>query len=267
MKKICIYGKGGIGKSTTVSNVAAALSKTGLKVAVVGCDPKADSTRNIVGDRIPTVLDMLHGRDKSAELMTYGYNNIMCIEAGGPEPGTGCAGRGIVVALEAIESNNLLEDMDVVIYDVLGDVVCGGFSSPLRENVADEVYLVATSDYMAIYAANNICKGIEKYAKSGSIRLSGIIYNGRSSMDNMEAVVYAFAKKIGSRVIGEIPMSKYISKAEFKRKTVVEAYPGENISIKIAELAKKIYENESRVIPKPLSYEEVEGLCRMYIEE
>ena len=259
MKKICIYGKGGVGKSTTVANLAAAFGQMGLKVAVIGCDPKADSTRNIMGYRIPSILDMLHNRDEHAEFAAYGYQNILCIESGGPQPGTGCAGRGIVVALETIDSHHLLKEIDVAIYDVLGDVVCGGFSAPLRENVADHVYLVTTSDYMSVYAANNICKGIEKYAKSGSIGLSGLIYNGRSSLNN-SLVIDAFAEKIGSRVIGVIPMSPYISKAEIERKTVIEKYPDEEISLQIKKLAKAIYENRSKVAPVPLSDEELEAL-------
>ena len=147
MKKICVYGKGGIGKSTTVANVAAALAEEGLRVAVVGCDPKADSTRGLMGRRIPTVLDQLK-TGASGEIAFTDSRGVRCIEAGGPEPGTGCAGRGIIVAMEEIRSRGLLDDRDVVLYDVLGDVVCGGFSMPLREQVADEVYLVTTSDFM-----------------------------------------------------------------------------------------------------------------------
>lgn len=159
MKKICVYGKGGIGKSTTVSNLAAAFAYNGYKTAVVGCDPKADSTRNLMGRRIDTVLDIIHSR-KEGDIFALGFRDIICIEAGGPSPGTGCAGRGVVVALEEIDKAQLLKDRDVVIYDVLGDVVCGGFSAPLRENVADDVYIVTTSDFMSLYAANNICIGI-----------------------------------------------------------------------------------------------------------
>ena len=147
MKRICVYGKGGIGKSTAVSNLAAAMDQAGKRVAVVGCDPKADSTRGLMGRRIPTVLDQLK-TGASGEIAFSDSRGVRCIEAGGPEPGTGCAGRGIIVAMEEIRSRGLLDDRDVVLYDVLGDVVCGGFSMPLREQVADEVYLVTTSDFM-----------------------------------------------------------------------------------------------------------------------
>ena len=177
MRKICIYGKGGIGKSTTAANVAAAMAESGLKTAVVGCDPKADTTRCLVGRRIPTVLQQLGSSTENNEIAVTGYRGILCIESGGPEPGTGCAGRGIASALREIKERDLLADRDVVLYDVLGDVVCGGFSMPLREGVADDVYLVTTSDFMAIYAANNICRGIAKYAQENEVRLAGIIYN------------------------------------------------------------------------------------------
>ena len=266
MKKICVYGKGGIGKSTIVANIAAALSEMNHKVAVIGCDPKADSTRNLMGKRIPTLLDQCINKNSSGGYVHYGYNGILCIEAGGPPPGTGCSGRGIVVALERIKSENLLNNIDVVIYDVLGDVVCGGFSAPLREGIADEVYLVTTSDYMSIYAANNICCGIEKYASDDGLGLSGIIYNGRSSLYNPN-IVKKFAEKVNSHVIGEIPMSDYISKAEIQSKTVIEKYPYEDISFKIKELAKKIYANKRKDMPSHLSYEEVEELCRKNLME
>ena len=260
MKKICIYGKGGIGKSTTVSNLAAAMAELGLRVAVVGCDPKADSTRNLTGKRIPTVLDAVCGRSEG-EIAFHGYRGILCMESGGPEPGTGCAGRGIIAAMQEIRSRGLLEDRDVVLYDVLGDVVCGGFSMPLRENIADEVYLVTTSDFMALYAANNICRGICKYAETGQIRLAGIIHNGRSSVDN-DQLVERFALKVGTRVVGKIPMSPLIGKSEMERHTVVEQWPQDQVSDAFRRLAKRILENEDRGIPHPLSDEEVESLCR-----
>ncbi len=260
MKKICVYGKGGIGKSTTVSNLAVSLAEMGLKVAVVGCDPKADSTRNLMGRRIPTVLNVLK-EDSEGEIAFLGYRDILCIEAGGPEPGTGCAGRGIIAAIQEIESRNLMEDRDVVLYDVLGDVVCGGFSMPLREGIAEEVYLVTTCDFMAVYAANNICRGIRKYALSGSVRLAGIIHNGRSSVDN-PTTIEAFAERIGSHVVGYIPMTPDIGKAELDRKTLLERDPEHAVSRSFRQLAQTILNNQSVCIPTPLTDEEVEDLCR-----
>ena len=260
MRKICIYGKGGIGKSTTVANVAAAMAGMGRKVAVVGCDPKADSTRCLMGRRIPTVLNQLR-MGGEAQVAFYGYRDILCVESGGPEPGTGCAGRGIVAALREIQDRSLLADRDVVLYDVLGDVVCGGFSMPLREEIADDVYLVTTADFMAVYAANNICRGVEKYARSGSVRLAGVIYNGRSGRDD-PACVERFARSVGTEVTGGIPMSPLISQAELERKTVIEARPDSGISQAFVSLAQTMLAGGVRGIPSPLSDEEVEALCR-----
>ena len=225
MKRICVYGKGGIGKSTAVSNLAAAMAQAGKRVAVVGCDPKADSTRSLMGQRIPTVLDQLK-TGASGEIAFTDSRGVRCIEAGGPEPGTGCAGRGIIVAMEEIRSRGLLDDRDVVLYDVLGDVVCGGFSMPLREQVADEVYLVTTSDFMALYAANNICRGIRKYAQSGGIRLAGIIHN------------------------------------ELERRTVVDCAPDSAPAQAFRALASVLLDNRSGCIPEPMTDDGLEALCR-----
>ena len=260
MKKICVYGKGGIGKSTTVANVAAALAGEGLRVAVVGCDPKADSTRCLMGRRIPTVLDQLK-TGTAAEVAFLGYRDILCVESGGPEPGTGCAGCGIVSALREIQDRGLLQDRDVVFYDVLGDVVCGGFSMPLREGIAEDVYLVTTSDFMSIYAANNICRGIRKYAATGDIRLSGVVYNGRSGRDAPE-VAARFAQMVGTQVCGRIPMSPLVGQAELARQTVLECAPDSEVSQQFRALAHRMMEGGARCIPSPLSDEEVEELCR-----
>ena len=261
MKKICIYGKGGIGKSTVVANTAVAMSMKGLKVAVVGCDPKADSTRCIMGRKIPTVLDcVLLGSGN--EVSFRGFNDILCIESGGPEPGTGCAGRGIASALKEIRDRDLLSDRDVVIYDVLGDVVCGGFSTPLREEIADDVYLVTTADFMAMYAANNICRGIRHYAASSGIRLAGVIYNSRS-IRNDEALVKAFARRVGTDIAGTIPMSSDISDSEIERKTAVELFPGGEAAASFRALADYMLSGRpTRCIPEPMSDEELEELCR-----
>lgn len=261
MKRICIYGKGGIGKSTTVANVAAAMAQKGLRVAVVGCDPKADTTRCLAGRRIPTVLQQLQSGEKAKEeIAVKGYRGILCIESGGPEPGTGCAGRGIASALREIRERSLLDDRDVVLYDVLGDVVCGGFSMPLREGVAEDVYLVTTADFMAIYAANNICRGIAKYARENEIRLAGIIYNGRSGCSDPGRAA-DFAKAVGTRVIGELPMSGLIGQAEVLRKTVVELEPDSEVSREFRKIADRMLEGGPRCIPGPLPDEEVEALC------
>lgn len=256
MRKICVYGKGGIGKSTTVANVAAALAQKGLKVAVVGCDPKADTTRCLAGKRIPTVLQQM---EKGGEVSVTGYLGIRCIESGGPEPGTGCAGRGIAAALSEIQERCFLEDMDVVLYDVLGDVVCGGFSMPLRDGIADDVYLVTTADFMSVYAANNICRGIAKYAGENEIRLSGIIYNGRSGCDAPEQVM-RFAEAVGTEVIGRLSMSERISQAERMGKTVMEIAPDSVSGREFAQIAERFWKGGNRCIPQALSDEELEAL-------
>ena len=259
MKRICIYGKGGIGKSTVAAGAAAAMADRGLRVALVGCDPKADSTRCIAGRRIPTVLDRLRGGG-AAEPAVVGYGNILCIESGGPEPGTGCAGRGIAGALREIRERKLLEDRDAVLFDVLGDVVCGGFSMPLREGIAEDVYLVTTADFMSLYAANNICRGIARYAREGAVRLSGVIYNARSGRDD-PALAARFAEAVGTELTGSVPMSGEIGRAELIRKTAVEAFPESEAAACFRELADKLLSGGRRCVPSPLEDDALEALC------
>ncbi|XRP96327.1 nitrogenase iron protein [Methanocaldococcus sp. 16A] len=265
MRKFCVYGKGGIGKSTTVSNIAAALAEDGKKVLVVGCDPKADTTRNLVGRKIPTVLDVFRkkGPDNMEleDIVFEGFGGVYCVESGGPEPGVGCAGRGVITAVDMLNRLGVFETLkpDVIIYDILGDVVCGGFAMPLQKHLADDVYIVTTCDPMAIYAANNICKGIKRYANRGKIALGGIVYNGRSVV-NAPEIVEEFAKKIGTQVIGKIPISNLITKAEIYKKTVIEMYPDSEIANIFREIAKAIYENKNKVIPNPLSEDELDKI-------
>ncbi|AEF96954.1 Nitrogenase iron protein [Methanotorris igneus Kol 5] len=274
MKQIAFYGKGGIGKSTTVCNIAAALADEGKRVMVVGCDPKHDCTSNLRGgEEIPTVLDTLRekGMEKLSledaiegkkiemdEIVYKGYKGIYCIEAGGPKPGYGCAGRGVIVAIDLLKKMNVFEELgvDVVLYDVLGDVVCGGFAMPLRMGLAEQIYIVTSSDYMAMYAANNICRGMKEFAKRGGSRLGGLIYNVRGSLD-AEDIVTEFAKKLGTEIIGKIPNSLLIAEAEIEGKTVIEYAPDSEIASIYRELAKKIYKNKNGVIPNPLENKEL----------
>ncbi len=274
MKQIAFYGKGGIGKSTTVCNIAASLANEGKKVMVIGCDPKHDCTSNLRGGKeIPTVLDTIREKnldklnlDEAIEkgiisiddIVYKGYKGIYCVEAGGPKPGYGCAGRGVIVAIELLKKMNVFETLgvDIVLYDVLGDVVCGGFAMPLRMGLANQIYIVTSSDYMSIYAANNICKGIKEFAKTGRITLGGLIYNVRGSLD-AEDIVKEFAKKLGTEIVGKIPNSLLIAEAEIEGKTVIEYAPDSEIASIYRDLAKKIYENEGGVIPKPLENEEI----------
>jgi Ni-sirohydrochlorin a,c-diamide reductive cyclase subunit CfbC len=260
-KHIAIYGKGGIGKSTIVSNLAAAYSKN-KKVLVIGCDPKADTTRTLVGQRIPTILDILkEKRDaKQEDILFQGYGNVMCVESGGPEPGVGCAGRGVIVAMKLLENLEVFsKNPEVIIYDVLGDVVCGGFAVPLRENFADEVYIVTSGEYMALYAANNISKGIKKLKSN----LGGIICNCRGISREME-IVEEFARRIGSHVVGVIPRSELVQKSEIDAKTVVEKFPESEQALKYDALSQTIFDNQEFVVPNPLDVEEFEEFFRAF---
>jgi len=260
-RNIAIYGKGGIGKSTTSSNLAAALSEQGHKVMQIGCDPKSDSTNTLRGGGfIPTVLDTLRSgkRFETEDVVHEGFNGIWCVEAGGPEPGVGCAGRGIITAIELLNQRKVFEiyKPDVVIYDVLGDVVCGGFGIPIREGVADQVYTVTSSDFMAIYAANNLFKGIRKYANSGGALFSGIIANS-TNLPIQKEIIQDFAKQTKTTIAEYVPRSLSVTKSELHGRTVIEADPDSEQADVYRALAKKIISNEDRYVPAPL---EVEGL-------
>jgi nitrogenase iron protein NifH len=255
-KQIAVYGKGGIGKSTTTSNLSAALSDMGYKVMQFGCDPKADSTNTLRdGSYIPTVLDMLRekGRVDAHETIFRGYNGIYCVEAGGPAPGVGCAGRGIITAVQLLKQQNIFEELelDYVIYDVLGDVVCGGFAVPIREGIAEEVYTVSSSDFMAIYAANNLFKGIQKYSNSGGALLGGVIANSVSS-DYQKSIVDDFVTRTETRVMQYIPRSITVTQSELSGKTTIEAAP-DSVQAKIyRELAERIDNSRNATVPHPL---------------
>lgn len=269
-RKIAIYGKGGIGKSTTQQNTAAALAYFhDKKIFIHGCDPKADSTRMILGGmNQKTLMDML--RDDGAENITTekvvkdGYLGIRCVESGGPEPGVGCAGRGVITAIDLMENNGAYtEDLDFVFFDVLGDVVCGGFAMPIRDGKAQEVYIVASGEMMAIYAANNICKGLVKYAKQSGVRLGGVICNSRN-VDREREFLEEFTASIGTQMIHFVPRDNIVQKAEFNKKTVVEFDAESNQAREYGELGRKILENENFVIPKPLSMDELEAMVVKY---
>ena len=260
VKKIAIYGKGGIGKSTTVSNMAAAFDNNTF---VIGCDPKADTTRTLVGKRIPTILDTIkHNKKPILEDVVYeGFNNTLCVEAGGPEPGVGCAGRGVIVAMKLLDKLDAFQtNPDLVIYDVLGDVVCGGFSVPLREEYADEVYIVTSGEYMSLYAANNIAKGIKKL----NGKLGGIICNCRN-VNNEEEIVNEFASLISSKVISIIPRSNLVQKSEYNASTVLEMFPDSDQSNVYRDLISTIMDNSSYSTPTPMDVEEFEKFFSKYV--
>ena len=230
MIKIAVYGKGGIGKSTTISNLSVALANKGLKVMQIGCDPKADSTTNLHdGSDINTVLDLVRERKddfKLDEMVVEGYKGILCVEAGGPTPGMGCAGRGIIAALEKLEQKGAYETYkpDVVFYDVLGDVVCGGFSMPMRAGYADKIFIITSGEYMAIHAAINIATAIDNFKDRGYASLGGVILNKRN-VKNEEEKVNEFIENIDSKLVGTLDRDEIVVVAEEDKKTVLEAFP------------------------------------------
>jgi nitrogenase iron protein NifH len=261
IRNIAIYGKGGIGKSTTSSNLSAAFSDLGLKVMQIGCDPKSDSTNNLRGGKsIPTVLDALRSGKKIEinDIVHEGFNGVQCVEAGGPEPGVGCAGRGIITAIELLKQRKVFEEFnpDVVIYDVLEDVVCGGFSIPIREGVAEQVYTVASSDFMAIYAANNLFKGIRKYANNGGALFSGIIANSMNQPIQKD-IINDFAKHTKTTVAGYVPRSLDVTRSELRGQTVIEHAPESEQAELYRELARSILNNDQKYVPAPLESDDL----------
>ena len=268
LRQIAIYGKGGIGKSTTTQNLTAGLVEKGNKVMVVGCDPKADSTRLLLGGLAQkTVLDTLReeGEDIDLDLiLKEGFKGTRCVESGGPEPGVDCAGRGIITSIGLLERlGAYTDDLDYVFYDVLGDVVCGGFAMPIREGKAKEIYIVASGEMMALYAANNISKGIARYARQGGVRLGVIICNSRNC-DREAEVVRAFAEELGTQMIHFVPRDNVVQRAEIRKKTVIEFQPEANQADEYRELARKIEENTQFVIPKPITQERLEEILMEY---
>ena len=252
MKKIAFYGKGGIGKSTTAANVSAAFSRMGRRVCQIGCDPKNDSTRLLLGRIAPsTILDLEREKKGSAltlaDLVHEGFSGIRCIEAGGPDPGVGCAGRGIIVALERLKALHAFDDLDVVLYDVLGDVVCGGFAVPIREGYASEIYIVSSGELMSLYAANNIAKGVRRFAERGAREL-----------------LEAFAARIGTQLITYIPRSRAVHEAEIHRQTLIAYAPNSEQAQHYTALAQAIDTNEMLTVPTPMEFEELEDLVERY---
>ncbi|MBP5520724.1 MAG: nitrogenase iron protein [Treponema sp.] len=268
IRQIAIYGKGGIGKSTTTQNLTAGLVEHGKKVMVVGCDPKADSTRLLLGGLAQkTVLDTIRDEGENVELdriMRTGFGGTRCVESGGPEPGVGCAGRGIITSISMLENlGAYTDDLDFVFYDVLGDVVCGGFAMPIREGKAKEIYIVASGEMMALYAANNIAKGISRYAKAGGVRLGGIICNSRN-VDRELDLLRAFSKELGTQLLYFVPRDNIVQRAEINRKTVIEYKPDSAQAQEYRNLAEAVINNTNFTIPTPMTQERLEEILLEY---
>ena len=228
MLKVAVYGKGGIGKSTVTSNLAAAFAAMGKRVIQIGCDPKADSTINLLGgEPLRPVMNYMREEDEEPEkledISKEGFGGVLCIETGGPTPGLGCAGRGIIATFQLLEDLKLFETWkpDVVLYDVLGDVVCGGFAAPIREGYAEKVLIVTSGEKMALYAANNISSAVRNFEDRSYARIFGIVLNHRN-VENETEKVNAFAEKNNIPVVGEIPRSDEIIRWEESGKTVIE---------------------------------------------
>ena len=250
MLKVAIYGKGGIGKSTVTSNLAAAFANMGKRVIQIGCDPKADSTINLLGgEPLRPVMNFMREEDEEpdelAQISKEGYGGILCIETGGPTPGLGCAGRGIIATFQLLEDMDLFAHYkpDVVLYDVLGDVVCGGFAAPIREGYAEKVLIVTSGEKMALYAANNISRAVRNFEDRSYARVFGIVLNHRNVENEMEKV-QAFSEKIGVPIVGEVPRSDEIIRWEDQGKTVIEGNPDSEISKCFFDLAELLLKEE-----------------------
>ena len=250
MLKVAIYGKGGIGKSTVTSNLAAAFANMGKRVIQIGCDPKADSTINLLGgEPLRPVMNFMREEDEEpdelAQISKEGYGGILCIETGGPTPGLGCAGRGIIATFQLLEDMDLFAHYkpDVVLYDVLGDVVCGGFAAPIREGYAEKVLIVTSGEKMALYAANNISSAVRNFEDRSYARVFGSVLNHRNVENEMEKV-QAFSEKIGVPIVGEVPRSDEIIRWEDQGKTVIEGNPDSEISKCFFDLAELLLKEE-----------------------
>jgi nitrogenase iron protein NifH len=279
MRQIAIYGKGGIGKSTVSSNLSTAFRERGLQVMQVGCDPKRDSTRSLTGGRmIPTVLETLReqlrlGRDQNTialeDIVFPGSRGVHCVESGGPEPGVGCAGRGVLTALQILKDLQAFDryHLDVVVYDILGDVVCGGFAQPIRQGFAQEIYLLCAGSFMSLYAANNIAKGIRRLSRRGETGLAGVIGNSAGNESFEQTALSEFAETLGTRLVALIPRSPVIQACEVEGKTVLEHSPRSAEAEIFRQLAQRILDNTTKIIPTPIDQvEDLETLYRRHLE-
>jgi nitrogenase iron protein NifH len=266
-RRIALYGKGGIGKSTIATNLSAAFSKLGLSVLHIGCDPKGDSTRNLTGKKIKTVMSLINEKGMELgkhDILNNGFGGVACIEAGGPKAGTGCAGMGITTMADELNVLGVYEQQwDVILYDVLGDVVCGGFAVPMRKRYVDYVYIVSSSEFMSIYAANNILKSVNNYSDEIHNMFGGIIYNQRTDSSKNNAIK-EYSKRVNSRILANINYSQEVVLAELMGKTVIEAFPESEESKTFIDLALSIIKHLGNKCAKAIDDDELESL-REYI--
>ena len=260
MTCLAIYGKGGIGKSTTAANVALALAQDGRRVMLVGCDPKADSTALLRGGaKIETVLSLLRTKHKSElrldDMVVEGKGGVLCVEAGGPRPGVGCAGRGIIAAFEALRAQDAFNILrpDVVIFDVLGDVVCGGFAMPIRDGWARNVFIITSGENMAIHAAANIATAVETFAERGYARLGGIMATGgiTGTPESLDRWVEELAYDLNTTIVGRLPRSAEVQEADALGLTVLEHAPSSGMADRYRELARHLVKACAATRPEP----------------
>ena len=260
IKHVAIYGKGGIGKSCTASNIAAACAEDGHRVLVVGCDPKSDSTITLVGRRIPTMMDLIAqgGEIAESDVVFKGYKGVRCIEVGGPEPGVGCAGRGIIISIQFLRKvSTAMDDVDLVLYDVPGDIVCGGFSAPIRKGLVSQAYIITSGEYMPLYAANNICRGLRRLGTP----LAGVICNSREAVGERE-IVESFARELDNRMVAFIPKDPLVQECERRGVTVIEGAPDSEIAKTYRQLARAVMGENNPKVPLPISDERLRELSR-----
>lgn len=272
VRQIALYGKGGIGKSTIANNIAVALTELGEKVFQMGCSPKIDSTSFLNGGEIvrPDILsqtrDKGNNKEYILECIKKGYKGILCAETGGPEPAVGCAGYGVKLALDLIKEYNIIEEAGVsfVIYDVIGDVVCGGFAQPMRSGYAGEIYLVTSGEMLSLYSANNICGAVKAMSEEGAdVRLGGLINNMRG-VEGEHDLVEEFGRMLGVPILGYIPRSNIVQEAEGEGGTVLEKRPDSTQAQTYRDLAKRILEEEETFIPTPIELEDVLNIIKRY---
>lgn len=260
-KHLAIYGKGGIGKSSTASNVAAAMGEKGIRVMLIGCDPKSDSSITLLGGkRIPTIMDTLRkkGEITEADVIFEGFNGVRCAEVGGPEPGVGCAGRGIIVAVQALQRiSHAMKDSGVIIYDVPGDIVCGGFAVPITKGMVREAYIITSGEYMPLYAANNICRGL----KTLNTPLSGVICNEREAEHERE-IVERFSAALGVPMLAYIPRSKLVQDCERAGRSVIQGAPASSMADVYRNLAGRILTEKDKKVPESLEDEDLRKLTQ-----